>query len=181
MENENQVPESIEIERSIPTKLPEKVVETPPINEFQDGGNDSQELTPEQRKTLIGVIVAIFVVLIATIVSIVWLAQPTTDTARVRDIFIIFMALSSLLTTFVLIVLIIQLARLLNLLQNELGPILDSLNETISNLRGTSVFLSENLTEPVIKLNEYLAGLSQLFGAIGLVRKTKKPKNSKGV
>jgi hypothetical protein len=181
MENENQVPESNKIEESIPAKLPDTVEEMPPTNEFQGGGIDSQDLTPEQRRTLIGVIVAILVVFIATIISIVWLAQPTTDTARVRDIFIIFMALSSLLTTFVLIVLIIQLARLLNLLQNELGPILDSLNETISNLRGTTVFLSENLTEPVIKLNEYLAGLSQLFGAIGLVRKTKKPKDTKGV
>jgi len=138
------------------------------------------ELSAEQRRTLIGVIIGFIVLLIATIASIIWLAQPSTDTARVRDIFIIFMGLASLLTTFVLIILIIQLARLLNLIQNELRPILDSLNITISNLRGTTVFLSDNLTEPVIKLNEYLAGLSQLFKVFGLMKKNQPTKNSKG-
>jgi hypothetical protein len=140
----------------------------------------NQELSAEQRRTLIGVIIGIIVLFAATIISIIWLAQPSTDTARVRDIFIIFMGLASLLTTFVLIILIIQLARLLNLIQNELRPILDSLNITISNLRGTTVFLSDNLTEPVIKLNEYLAGLSQLFKVLGLMKKTQSTKNSKG-
>jgi|GEM_PF-281041 len=140
----------------------------------------NQELSSEQRRTLIGVIIGIVVLFIASIASIIWLAQPSTDTARVRDIFIIFMGLASLLTTFVLIILIIQLARLINLIQNELRPILDSLNITISNLRGTTVFLSDNLTEPVIKLNEYLAGLSQLFKALGLMKKSKPGKNMKG-
>ena len=136
----------------------------------------NQELSTEQRRTLIGVIIGVIVLFIATIASIIWLAQPSTDTARVRDIFIIFMGLASLLTTFVLIILIIQLARLLNLIQNELRPILDSLNITISNLRGTTVFLSDNLSEPVIKLNEYLAGLSRLFKVLGLMKKSKPEK-----
>jgi hypothetical protein len=90
------------------------------------------------------------------------LASPRTDTARVRDIFIIFMALESLLIGLVLIILVIQLARLINLLQNEIKPIMDSTNETVSTLRGTATFLSDNLVEPVIKLNEYLAGFKQL-------------------
>jgi hypothetical protein len=57
------------------------------------------------------------------------------------------------------------------LLQNEIKPILQTTNETVNTLRGTTIFLSNNLVEPVIKLNEYLAGLKRLFDLIGLTRR----------
>ncbi|RMF41494.1 MAG: hypothetical protein D6755_12525, partial [Anaerolineae bacterium] len=114
------------------------------------------------RAALIGAIAAV-VLLLALLGGAVWLLmQPGTDTARVRDIFIIFMALETLLIGLALIVLIVQLARLINLLQNEVKPILDSTNETANTLRGTAAFLSDNLAEPVIKLNEYVAALQKL-------------------
>ena len=141
----------------------------------------SGEMTPEQKKTLIAIIVFLVVLVLVTIGGIVALAlAPAEVTAQVRDIFIIVMALQSLLIGVVLVILIVQVARLINLLQNEIKPILDSTNETISYLRGTSVFLSENLTEPVIKLNEYLAGLTQLLQVVGLVRRSSRPKPPKG-
>ena len=95
--------------------------------------------------------------------GLVLLLQPGTDTARVRDIFIIFMALEFLLVGGVMVILIIQLARLTLLLQNEIKPILDSTNETANTLRGTTVFLSEHLVEPVLKLNQYMAGLNRIL------------------
>jgi amino acid permease len=73
------------------------------------------------------------------------------------------MALESLLLGVALVILIIQLAILINLLQNEIKPILNSTNETVNTLRGTATFLSDNLVEPVIKLNEYLAAFKRLF------------------
>jgi hypothetical protein len=73
------------------------------------------------------------------------------------------MALESIVIGLALIILIVQIARLINLLQNEIKPIIDSTNETVSTLRGTTHFLSNNLVEPVIKLNEYLAGFQQVF------------------
>jgi len=78
------------------------------------------------------------------------------------------MAFESLLIGAVLVILIIQLARLTNLLQNEIKPILDSTNETVSTLRGTTVFLSNNLSEPLIKLNEYFAGFMKLLDILGI-------------
>ena len=68
----------------------------------------------------------------------------------------------------ILVVLIIQLARLINLLQNDIQPILDSTNETVSTLRGTTAFLSENVVEPVIKMNEYMAGITKALAVLGL-------------
>jgi len=81
------------------------------------------------------------------------------------------MALESLFVGFVLALLVIQLARLINLLQNEIKPILDSTNDTANTLRGTAVFLSDQLTEPIIQLNGYLAALQKV---VELFRLTKK-------
>jgi len=123
--------------------------------------------TPTEAETQTGVLIGIGIgalVLIALIViSVFFLLKPTTDTARFRDVFIIFMALESIVIGLALIILIIQIARLINLLQNEIKPIINSTNETVSTLRGTTQFLSDNLVGPVIKLNEYLAGLGHLL------------------
>jgi hypothetical protein len=70
-----------------------------------------------------------------------------------------------------LVVLIVQLAALINLLQNEVKPILIATNETVNTLRGTSEFLSENVVEPVIKLNGYLAGLYRMLELLGVRKK----------
>lgn len=117
-----------------------------------------------ESKRLTGIIIGVIILLILVIAGIVLLAiAPAETTARVRDIFIIVLALESLLLGVALIILIVQLAVLINLLQNEVKPILEATQETINNLRGTTVFLSNNLVEPVIKLNEYLAGLKKIL------------------
>jgi uncharacterized protein YoxC len=67
------------------------------------------------------------------------------------------MALETLVVGISLIILVIQLAILTNLIQNEVKPILESTTETVNNLKGTVRFLSNNLTEPVIKINQSLA------------------------
>ncbi len=133
-------------------------------------------MSPEQKRAMIYVGVVTLVVLIVTAVAIYYLGFVATlgQVTRIRDIFIIFMALTSLLTGLALVILLVQVTRLINLLQNEIKPILDSTNETVSTLRGTTAFLSNNLVEPVIKLNEYLAGFAQLLQGIGIVRKSTK-------
>lgn len=138
------------------------------------------EPQPSQRGVMIGAVAAVIVLLVLLITAVWALTLPSTDTAKIRDIFIIFMALESLLLMLVLVILIVQIARLINLLQNEIKPILDSTNETVSTLRGTTAFLSDNLVEPVIKLNEYTAGLQQLMAALGLLRKKPNKPSNKG-
>ncbi len=101
------------------------------------------------------------------------LLQDAATTAKIRDIFIIFLALESLLIGAALVVLIVQLASLINLVQNEIRPILDSTQEAVHTLRGTTRFLSDNLVEPVIKLNAYLAGLQRMTDLFGLKKKKK--------
>jgi hypothetical protein len=133
--------------------------ETIPLDE-----STTYRTEPAEKGNKAGLIIGAVIVLGLLITGLIFLLQPGTNTARVRDIFIIFMALEFLLIGIVMIILIIQLARLTLLLQNEIKPILDSTNETANTLKGTTLFLSEHLVEPVLKMNEYLAGLSKLVG-----------------
>ena len=84
----------------------------------------------------------------------------------IRDVFIIVLAMEGMIMGIALIVLVIQLAALLNLLQNEIQPIVDNANETVTTVRGTAQFMSQNLIEPVIKFTALTAGIS------GLVRES---------
>jgi hypothetical protein len=131
----------------------------------------NQDSQRSQRLAIVALVVGGLIILAAMVAGIIYLASPGSPTERIRDIFIIFMALEFVVVGVALVILIVQLATLINLLQNEIRPILESTNETANTLRGTAVFLSDNLTEPVIKLNEYAVALRRLVELIGLGRK----------
>jgi hypothetical protein len=132
----------------------------------------AQREAERRQRTIVITAVIFLIILIAGIVAaIIGLLQPNAPTEKIRDIFIIFMALESLLIGIALIVLIVQFASLINLLQNEVRPILDATNETVNHLRGTAEFLGENVVEPVIKLNGYLAGMQRMLELLGVKKK----------
>lgn len=138
-----------------PPLTPEKLAELP-------------EQERKQKQMMAGII-AIVVLLVALLgVAVYFLLQPTTPTDKIRDVFIIVVALETLVIGVALIVLVIQLASLINLLQNEVRPILHATSETVNTLRGTAEFLGENVVEPVIKLNGYLAGLKRMLELLGV-------------
>ncbi len=128
------------------------------------------ETEQSQKYIIIGIIVGVLL-LLGLIGSVLYLLQPTSPTDKIRDIFIIIVALESFVIGVALIVLIVQLASLINLLQNEVKPILHATNETVNTLRGTAEFLGENVVEPVIKLNGYLAGMNRMLELMGIRKK----------
>jgi hypothetical protein len=147
--------------------------ESPPPAQLSTSRSTQPEasISPEVRRWLIigGVI---FVLIAAGIfVAIYFMFQNPAATTVIRDIFIIFMALESLLIGFALFVLMIQIARLTNLLQHEIKPILENTNETINTVRSTAIFVSENLVDPVTKLNSYMAAIGKFFELINVIRK----------
>ena len=160
--------------------MQEELPVTPP--ELTPGSTEILEgLTAQQKRAV--VITLLVLVLIVTVISLAlyYLLTANPDkTEQIRDVFIIILAVQSLMMGLVMVILILQLARLINLIQNEIRPILDSTNETVSHLRGTTMFLSENVVEPVIKMNEYMAGFTQFFATIGLVRRSSKKNNKNG-
>jgi hypothetical protein len=136
----------------------------------QDPSNPPETEQP-QKNFVIPIVIGVIVLLALLGVAIYFLLQPATPTDKIRDIFIIVVALESLVIGVALIVMIVQLASLINLLQNEVKPILKSTNETVNTLRGTAEFLGENVVEPVIKLNGYMAGLTRMLELMGIRKK----------
>ena len=147
-------------------------LEPPPDSEFIPATTSEQQEELRRRQMAIaGLIVGVIFLLVLLIAGIIFLASPGTNTERIRDIMIIVVALEFMFLGVAMVILIVQLSTLINLLQNEIIPIVESTNETANTLRGTAVFLSDNLSEPVIKLNQYMAGLVRFTELIGITRK----------
>jgi uncharacterized membrane protein YhaH (DUF805 family) len=151
-----------------------------PLNTPMDTASSVQNNpAANKRKMILWVVIAVAVIGILIFAVIKLFQADVQTTSRIRDVFIIFMALESLLLGIALTVLIIQLAVLINVLKNEVKPILDTTNETMNNLRGTTTFMSNNIVEPVIKLNEYLAGFRKLLDLVMPVSKSRRATQAK--
>lgn len=116
-----------------------------------------------------GIFIAILAILllIGAVAAVLWLLQPDAPTETLRDVFIILVAFEFMLIGIALVILIIQLAQLINLLNNEVRPILDSASEAANTMRGTARFLSDKLVNPVVKVN---AGAAAVRRALELLR-----------
>jgi len=149
-----------------PQYLPEKI--EPSISEESSAPPPTEQ---PKRNIVIPIVIGVIILLALLGLAIFFLLQPATPTDKIRDIFIIVVALESLIIGVALVVLVVQLASLINLLQNEVKPILNATNETVNTLRGTAEFLGENIVEPVIKLNGYLAGMTRMLELMGIRKK----------
>jgi hypothetical protein len=121
---------------------------------------------PSQRpRWLTGLIVAVVaIVVLGLLGALVYLmiSYPTT-TASLRDIFIILLAFETLVIGAFLIVLIIQLQSLIVILRDQVRPILDSANQTVSTVRGTTDFVSDTLVGPIIQVSSTFSGIREAW------------------
>ena len=90
--------------------------------------------------------------------------------ATVRDVAIILLAVESLIIGVLLSVLLWQLRNLSRMLEEEVRPLLDSANETVGTVRGTSAFLSETVVSPVIRIISTVTGLRRGLGVLSGIR-----------
>ena len=152
-------------------KMSENASVTPEPSETNNTGQI--EIQPEvaaEKKPILAIIIGVLL-LLGLIVGLVFLARAEGQVVtEVRDIFIILMALMMFVIGVALVVLILQIANLTNLLQHEIKPILHSTTDTVNTLKGTVRFLSDNVSEPVIKLNESLASVKKLVDIFRLKR-----------
>jgi hypothetical protein len=141
--------------------------------EFLDDGSaktmsDAGRLSRSRQTLYISLAILVLLILVVGIaIAVAYMVQNPAQTELLRDIVIILMALEFLLLGLALLVLNVQIASLTALLENEIRPILDTTNETLNTLRGTTTFLSDNLVQPVIKAN---SSLSAVRRAIDLLR-----------
>jgi hypothetical protein len=118
------------------------------------------------------IVLGIIVGLVLTglfIAGVIWLAGNHAPTIEaLRDIFIIVLAIEFCLFGIVLIMLLVMVIRLVTLLEFEIKPILEKTDETVSTIRGTTTFVSQNVVKPVTKASAFMsgakAGWRALFG-----------------
>lgn len=147
---------------------PAKTIEVPDSQKAERVAAQSEVVSG--KKPILAIVIAVLL-LVGLIVGLFFLARAEGQVvSQVRDIFIILMALMMVVIGVALVVLILQLANLTNLLQHEIKPILHSTTDTVNTLKGTVRFLSDNVSEPVIKLNESLASIKKLVDIFRLKR-----------
>lgn len=130
----------------------------------------------------LGIMVAVLIIglLVALILAVVIGSSDVANVVQiVRDLFIIVLAMEGMFMMIAVIVLILQIASLVNLLQNEIKPIVDNANETVTTVRGTAQFMSQNVVEPVIKFSALTAGIGGVLReALGLRRTLRNAKKN---
>lgn len=115
------------------------------------------------------------VVVIALIIAIIGGISGSDGVAAafriLRDFFIIVLALQGILISVALVVLILQLTALINLLRTEIKPIIDETRQTMTTVKGTSQFVSENVVSPVIRVSATVAGARAFIGELSGIRR----------
>ena len=142
-------------------------------HQFAEPIENPEEVLTSKKQNRLWLVILIGVVILGLIVTaIIFLSKADiSTTSHIRDVFIIFMAFESIVIGVALVILVVQISTLINLLQNEVKPILKSTIETVDTLKGTTQFLSANLVDPVIKLNGYMAGMKRLFDLFKITKK----------
>ena len=91
--------------------------------------------------------------------------------AGIRDAAIVLLALESVVIGVLLATTLIQIRKLVKLLRDEVVPMLDSANETVNTVKGTTSFLSDYLVQPVVKISGYAAGTAEALRSFLALRR----------
>lgn len=143
-------------------------------------GPGQRQLTPEERAAkrtqmiIIGVAILFLALMVAAIVL---MASYPGATQVVRDIAIVFVAVETFLIGLAMILLLFQIQVLIQVLRDEIQPLLRSVNDTASTVRGTTQFVSHNMVTPIIKASGFLAGVRRVVSNVVGVVKVTRPRN----
>jgi hypothetical protein len=121
------------------------------------------------NRQIVGLVVVGIVVLLLVIALFYGLATHPFFTSILRDISIIVLALVTVIIGLFLIVLIFQLQSLISLLRYEIKPILDSANETVNTVRGTTTFVSDSVVTPMIRVASFASGVGRAVATMSLL------------
>jgi len=135
----------------------------------------------KRRLIMYGSIAVLVLVLILLVVAIIWAVQPQNQevTRGVRDVAIIFLAFLSIAIGAMLVALLYQVTMLTLLVRDEVKPLLESVNETMNTVRGTTAFMSDNVVQPTIKVASALSGVRRTLEVLAGIRASVQPKQRK--
>jgi len=78
-----------------------------------------------------------------------------------RDISIIILAITTIVMQVILVLLLLEIISLSKMLKENIHPILQSADETLRTVRGTSTFVSDNVVSPVVRVSGFAAGVTE--------------------
>jgi hypothetical protein len=139
-------------------------------------------MTAEERAAkrtqliIVGIAVGFLVLLVAAIVL---MAMSPVATTIVRDIAIVLVAVETFLIGLAMILLLFQIQVLIQVLRDEIQPLLHAVNDTASTVRGTTEFVSHNMVTPIIKLAGFSSAVGQVLSNVLGVAKATRPRKVK--
>jgi hypothetical protein len=139
-------------------------------NKIQIVGNEVDEEESLSSGAKVGLVVG-GIVLLALIIGGVIFLLNSEKTPVIRDIFIIALGLELFIIGVTTVLLIFQTSKLINMFQHEIKPVLDMANETMSTIRGTAIFMSDTLVEPVMKFNSTIASIKKALDMLKNITK----------
>jgi len=137
--------------------------------------------TPEERaakRTQTMIIVGAVVFLVLLVAAIVLMASFPSATQVVRDIAIVFVAVETFLIGLAMILLLFQIQVLIQVLRDEIQPLLRSVNDTASTVRGTTEFVSHNMVTPIIRLAGFGAAVQRVTGDLVSILRVVRPRRN---
>ena len=120
------------------------------------------EAEKSAKRTQAIIVASAIVFLVLLVAAVVLMASYPQATQVIRDIAIVFVAVVSFLIGLAVILLIFQIQMLIQVLRDEIQPLLQSFNDTASTVRGTTEFVSHNVVSPVIKMAGFAAAVQKV-------------------
>ncbi len=153
---------------------------TPTTEATPQTSADEARKSQRQRQLVLGGAIVLVVLILAVIIGGSYAAYQNPAGARTtRDIAIIILAALSILIGVLMILLLYQMTMLTLMMRDEIKPLLESINETMNTVRGTAVFMSENVVQPTINVASTFAGVRRVFESLAGIRSSIQPKQRK--
>ena len=112
-----------------------------------------------RRMILIGIAILIIALLVLLSFALMIAAGITTT---VMEVVIILLAVESLIVGGVTLFLLYQVIMLVTLVREEVIPLIESAQETVSSARGTTVYVSRKIVEPSVRVASNMARLQAM-------------------
>jgi hypothetical protein len=122
---------------------------------YQPSGN-GEGLTTQAK---IGIGVGVLLAVVLLVLAIIFLLNNPSTTATIRDLFIIVLALQTFIIGTLAIILVVQLIGFVRMLRDDIKPMIESGQQTLNTVKGTTTFVSERVTKPAISVMGYASGI----------------------
>jgi len=157
--------------------MPENILSSEVTETHFEKGKDRPELSAkpaDKRPIIYGVIAAVVVILFFLgPAGLLFWGMPPERVATLRDITIIYISIAALIVILLLVALVVittylvlKVRDLVQLLDREIKPVLNRMQETMLTVRGTATFLSDHAIEPVITTVSTVSAVKAIFRSL---------------